>query len=749
MTEIMGDKRGNGPSGAVNRRAFLQAAGAGVVALMIPLPFLGKGGRAGAAAGDFEPNAWLRVGADGRFIFVLDRAEMGQGVMTALPTLLGEELDVDPSRFVIEHAPVDHRYDNPTLNMQVTGGSTSVFAAWGPLRKAGASARARFVGAAAQTWNVPVGELTTEDGMVMHAASGKSAPYGTFVEKAATIEVDDEKVVLKDPAKFRWIGKSRDRLENDLKVTGRASFGIDTQPTDMRVAFAVMAPKLGSTVKSVDDAAAKAMDGVFGIHRVSFGVAVVARSYWHAKRAAEALVITWDDDSVLSKISTAQIRADYAALAKSGDGAKDARDDGDVDAVMPTAKAKVEAVYEAPYWAHATMEPQNCTAVVRDGHCEVWVPTQAPTLARRAAAVASGLPESDVTVHTTLLGGGFGRRSMTDFVVQAVEIAKAHGTTPVKLVWSREQDMQQSPYRPCSYHALTAGIDAEGNPIAWTHRIVAQSILGQLVPSWAPAMMPGWIPEFAKTWAGSAAGWAMGKSVDDTAVEGAKDHPYAIPNVYVDYIHKDHGVPVAFWRSVGHSYTGFVVESFMDEVAHLAGKDPYEYRRGLLKGAPRNLAVLEAVAKKAGWSNAPMGEGKGRGIAQHASFRSFAATVAEVEVKGTEIRVTRVVTVIDCGRVINPDMLKAQVESATIYGLTALLKSDITHVDGAVVQSNFHDYTMLRLNEAPVIEVEVIPSDVDPTGVGEPGLPPVLGAVANAVFAATKQRLRSMPLKLS
>lgn len=733
------------PSVDVSRRKFIQLAGSGAGALVIGLyiPFALQDD-ADAAAKSYAPNAWLRVTSDGEYTFILDRAEMGQGVMTALPLLLGEELDFDPRRFKIENAPADRRYDNSDLSMQVTGGSTSVHAAWRPLRKAGAEARMAFVMAAAEAWRVPLAECETENGLVIHKKSNQSVHYHKLLEAAEKIQVGD--VVLKTPAQFRYIGKPMGRLENHAKVTGKPVFGIDVTHDNLHVGYIIRKPSLGATPSRFEAKKAMELKGVQGVYQVSNGVAVVAKNYWLAKKAAALVDVEWSTDKSLSATSSESILKAYTdALAANN--AQVATDKGDWDAAVKSATKTIEATYEIPYVAHATMEPQNCTAFISTDKCQVWAPTQSPPLARKAAAAASGMSEDQIEIYTTLLGGGFGRRLAQDYVGEAVEVAKAC-KVPVKVVWSREQDMQHSILRPNSLHSLRATFDASNQPTGWYHHLVSQSILAHITPEWGPAIMPDWVPNFAKNAAGSFSSWLMrGRTIDDTAVEGAKDMPYDIPSIYVEHTYVEPGVAIGFWRSVGHSYTGFVVEGFVDEVAHASGQDPFAFRKSLLKDSPRNLKVLETVADRAGWTN-KLEAGRFRGIAQHASFRSFAAAVAEVAVQDNNIAVKRVTVAVDCGTVINPDMVKAQVESAVLFGLTAALHSEITLQNGAVVQSNFHDYPILRMNEAPIIDVHIVASTEAPTGIGEPGVPPIAPAVANAVFAATGKRLRKLPLKL-
>ena len=734
------------------RRVFIARAGAtaGVLVVALQVPGFSRfgAGLANAAenTGVFEANAWLSINAKGEFVFMLDRAEMGQGVMTALPMMFGEEFDVDPRRFKIENAPADRKYDNKDLNMQVTGGSTSVHAAWGPLRQAGADLRAIFVLAAAKKWGVTPNDCRTSNGVVFTGADSatKQIAYSELVDLAKKEKVKD--APLKNPAQYLYIGKDFPRLENRAKVTGAAGFGVDVRIENLVVATIIRPPQIDAKVTSFDGEAAKASAGVVGVILMpeGSGVAVLARSYWHSKEAAQKVKVVWSGGR--SEISSEKIREQFEAALKRGTSKAEKR--GNVENAVVNAPIILQETYELPYLAHATLEPQNCTAVVSKTKCEVWAPTQSPALAHAAAIEASGLKPSEVFIHTTMLGGGFGRRLAQDYVREAVLLAKISGK-PVKVVWSREDDMQQSPYRPASLHKLRGAIDNQGKLVAWEHHMAGPSILAQLIPDWAPAMMPGWIPGFIKKSAGGIGSWAMkGRTIDDTAVEGAKDMPYAVDAFYMGHAHVDPGVPVGFWRSVGHSYTGFVVESFVDELAHKAGEDPVAFRRRLLLDKNREKAVMDLVAIKADWGK-KLPKGTGMGIAQHASFRSYAAVVAEVVVEGKNIKVQKIFAAIDCGRVINPDMVRAQVEGAVIFGLSAALKGQITFKNGAVEQSNFHDYQILRNFETPQIEVHIIQSDADPTGVGEPGVPPVAPAVANAIFAASQNRLRKLPLEIT
>jgi CO/xanthine dehydrogenase Mo-binding subunit len=734
----------------LTRRAFVTVTG--MVAGGLAVGFdLARGAPAPSAPGmgvdavppeAFAPNAWIRVLPDDRIVFVLDKTEMGQGVMTALPMIVAEELGVDPDRLEVVNAPADRRYVG-SLNLQLTGGSASVASSWKPLREAGSVTRQMLVTAGARSFGVPESECTVDGGRVKHAPSGREATFGSLATAAAKLPVPAPKP--KDPKDFKVVGRSVRRLDALAKVTGKAGFGIDVQLPGLVVAVVKRCPVFGGKAKSYDAAKVAAVPGIEGVIDVPSGVAIVAKRYWQARKAAELLEIEWDLGPRAGASTEATI-AEYDKRAAAT--LKDLVGGSKIAAALKSAGDKVvDAVYELPYLAHAPMEPINCTAQVTASGCDIWAPTQAPGLAQQLAAEVTGLPHDKVRVHTTFIGGGFGRRLYQDFVVEAVEIARRI-KKPVKVQWSREDDIRHDFYRPATVHHLKGAVNAGGGVAAWTHAIVGQSLLIGALPEWLRAMMPIWMPEGLKAFAGRTAGSVLRFVGDDqTSHEGADDIPYAVDNLAVEYGFVEEGPPVGFWRSVGHSYTGFVVESFVDELAHAAGTDPVEFRRKLLKDHARHLGVLDLAVAKAGWSTPPPA-GVFRGVAQHFSFGSYAAHVAEVSVKDGAISVQRIVSAIDCGRAVNPDLVAAQVESAVVFGLSAALMGEITVKDGAIVQSNFHDYPVMRMAEAPRIEVHVVPSEADPSGVGEPGLPPIAPAIANAVFAATGKRLRKLPLKL-
>jgi len=696
----------------MERRDFLQVAGTIGAGLVIGFKIPTRRGVA-----PFAPNAWLRIGTDDSVLVIVDRSEMGQGVTTSLPMLLAEELEADWTKIRFEFAPADKAYINQLFGIQGTGGSSSVRAAWKPLRVAGAQARTMLIAAAAQTWSVEPASCHAEAGTVIHAATNRRLSYGALAQRAAALPVPAD-VQLKDPKDWRLAGKPTKRLDTRFKVNGTAQFGIDVRVPGMLTAVVARSPVFGGTVRSFDATAAKAIPGVRHVVQISSGVAVVGDGYWPAKQGRDALTVAWDEGPV-AQVSSASISSLFAQRATQ-DGAV-ARHDGDAVAALAGAAQRVEAVYEMPFLAHATMEPMNCTAHVRADGVDIWAPTQNQTGVQMVGGQIGGVPPEKVAVHTTYLGGGFGRRFELDFVMEALETSKAAGA-PVKVIWSREDDIQHAQYRPANYHQLRAGLDASGRPVSWTHRIVAPSIMARMFPQ------------------------MVKNGLDGEAVEGGVGLPYAIPNVHVDYQLTDTGIPVGFWRSVNNSFNAFAVEGFTDELAAAAKQDPYEYRRALLANAPRDRGVLELAASKAGWGT-PLPAGRGRGIAVYKSFESFAAQVAEVSVSPEgDVRVHRVVCAIDCGMHVNPSTIEAQMQSGIVYGLTAALKGAIDIQGGRVVQSNFHDYQMLRLAEMPVVEVHIVPSSEEPGGVGEPGTPPIAPAVCNAIFAVTGKRIRRLPI---
>jgi isoquinoline 1-oxidoreductase beta subunit len=711
----------------VGRREFIRtgaAIGGGLlVSLYAPLP----GGPSSALAADekdFALNAFVRIGTDESVTVISAHSEMGQGIYTSLPMLLNEELQADWSKIRVEPAPVDKVYNHPVFGVQMTGGSTTSPAEWERYRKMGATARVMLIEAAATKWGVEASTCRVEKGVVVHAAMSKRASYGSLANAAAKL-TPPTNVPLKNPKDFTLVGKPTRRLDTPSKANGTAQFGLDVIVPGMLTAVVARPPVFGGKVAKLDAREALKVPGVKAVEQVPSGVAVIAERFWPAKLGREKLVIEWDLGPNAG-LSTEKMLRDFAETAlKPGAIAKKT---GDPAAALKTAAKTVTAEYDVPYLAHAMMEPLNCVVDLRRDSCEIWTGTQFETVDRANAAQAAALPPERVQIHTTLLGGGFGRRAnpTSDFVVEAVHVAKA-AKAPVKVVWTREDDMRGGWYRPMWHDRFVAGLDANGDPVAWTHTIVGQSIM-QGTPFEAYGIKDG---------------------IDSASVEGAADLLYGMPNLQVDLHTPKIGVPVQWWRSVGHSHTGFSVEAFFDEVAHAGGKDPYELRRKLLAKQPRMLAVLELAAQKADWGS-KLPPGVGRGIATHFSFDSYVAQVVEASVeKGGAVRVHRVVCALDCGLVINPDTVRAQMEGGIIFGLTAALKTEITLKDGRVEQGNFHDYQMLRIFESPEIEVHIVPSGENPTGVGEPGVPPVAPALANAIFAATGKRVRRLPIRAS
>ncbi|AGA30131.1 xanthine dehydrogenase family protein molybdopterin-binding subunit [Singulisphaera acidiphila] len=709
----------------LSRRGFLKTsvlAGGGLI-LGVYLPSSPNPSEAAEdQVATFEANAFVRIGADESVTVLINHAEMGQGIYNGLSMIVAEELDADWSKVRAEAAPVDPVYNHTLYGTQMTGGSTSTWTEWERLRKAGATARAMLIAAAAETWKVNASSCHAENGQVVHGDSGRRLSFGQLVAPASRLTPPKE-VALKDPKNFKLIGKATKRLDTPEKTNGTAVFGLDVSVPGMLVAVVLRPPVFGGKAKSWNGDKAKGVPGVRHVVEIDRGVAVVADGFWAAKRGRAALEVVWDEGP-LAELDSRTQRAHYAELAKRPGAV--AKKTGDVAAGMAGAAKTLDAFYELPYLAHATMEPLNCVADVRADGCDVWTGTQAQTFDRDATAKATGLKPSQVKIHTTLLGGGFGRRAVLDshFVLEAVQLSKAV-KAPVKVIWTREDDIRGGYYRPAASHSIRGGLTAAGQPVAWEHRIVCQSfIMG--TPFETAIVKDG---------------------VDDTAVEGAADLPYEVPNLLVDWQIAPGGVPTLWFRSVGHTHTAFVVESFLDELAHAVGQDPLELRRSLLGNHPRHKRVLELAAEKAGWGQ-PLPEGHGRGLAVHESFGSFVAHVAEVSVSDDgKIRVHRVVCGIDCGPTVNPDAVRAQMEGCIAFGLTAALYGELTFVNGRVQQRNFHDYPILRMNEMPVVEVHIVPTTDKMGGVGEPGVPPVAPALTNAIFAATGKRVRRLPIR--
>jgi isoquinoline 1-oxidoreductase subunit beta len=698
-----------------SRRRFLKVSAAAVGGLVISVALPPLRGR--AATADIQPmlTAFLRIAPDGSVTVIVPNSEMGQGVATSEPMLIAEELEVDWRQISVEFAPVSPAYVNPIFHMQGTGGSTSTKAFFVPLRQAGAVAREMLRQAAASKWHVPVTECKASDGRIIHR-SGKSEGYGALADAAARLPVPAN-VPLKSRSDWKLIGKPTRRLDTPAKVDGSARFGIDVSVPGMLVGTIAHCPVFGGTLKAVDDKPALAVNGVKAVVKLPDAVAVVGNGYWPAKKGLMALKPQWDYGA------NAALDSEHIAAALRGELATEgaiAESSGDAIAALRQSTKTVDVTYTAPFLAHATMEPMNATANVRADGCEVWAPLQIQGSAQRAVAGALGLSPEKVKINTTYLGGGFGRRGEVDYIVQAVMVSKAAGK-PVKLIWSREEDIQHDFYRPVSLARLRAGLDAGGKVTAWDFKIVSPSIMTRVFPQ------------------------RMKNRLDPSSVEGAIESPYAPANRRIEYAMREVGVPVGFWRSVGNSISGFYVEGLVDELAHAAGRDPLTFRRELLANKPRHLAVLDKAAAMANWHQPPSA-GHFRGIAMHQAFGSIVAEVVEISIGKDGLRVHRVDCAVDCGLAVNPASITAQMQSGIVFGLTAALFGEITLKQGRVQQANFNTYPMLQIGQMPVIEVSIIQSGDKLGGIGEPGVPPIAPALVNAVFAATGKRLRSLPI---
>lgn len=715
---------------------------------------LGSGAMLATEQGEAALNGWVKIAPDGKVTVAVPRSEMGQGVLTSLPMLLVEELDARWEDVKVEQAPVARIYANAAmllnvvpftsdddstlarvarasvqrlgyaLSLQVTGGSSSIRDAWEPLRLAGATARAMLIQAAAQRWGVAVGDCRAEAGQVINTKTGAKLGFGELATAAASLTPPDD-VPFKDPSQYKLIGRPVPRQDTPAKVNGTAVYGIDVQVDGMVYAAIAQPPVFGAVIERVDDAAVLKRPGVLKVLRIPQGVVVVANNWWRAKQALAELKITYAphaNDKVASANIVQQYKDELAAQEGFSYGTK-----GDPEAALKTASKVIEAEYWAPFLAHAAMEPINCVAQVKGGHVEVWCGTQSTSLAKWKAAQTADVSQDKVTLHVPYLGGGFGRRLEVDMVEQAVAIAMQLNGQPVKLLWTREEDMQHDMYRPAALSRFKAAVDAQGRVTAWTNRVAAQSVSFDSVKRLVS--------------------WAAANSPDKNQIEGAFDIPYGFEHISVRQVRPQTHVPVGSWRSVGHSYNAFFTESFVDELAHAAGQDPYAYRKGLLSQHPRHRAVLDLAASKAGWGQ-PLPAGRARGIALHESFGSICAEVAEVSVEGGQVRVHKVTCAIDCGVVVNPDTVDAQMQSSIVYGLSAALFGEITIANGRVEQSSFPSYDALHMAQMPVIDTHIVPSTAAPGGVGEPGTPPIAPAVTNALYALTKQRVRSLPIRL-
>ncbi|HLW24755.1 MAG TPA: xanthine dehydrogenase family protein molybdopterin-binding subunit [Steroidobacteraceae bacterium] len=718
-----------------SRRRFLKGAGqVTLAALTIGFEWGASSRRAralsaGPKTAPFAPNAFLRIGADDSVTVIAKHVEMGQGAYTGIATIVAEELDADWSRVRVESAPADaKRYANLAFGtIQGTGGSSAMANSWMQLREAGAKARAMLLSAAAQQWGVPVDHLMVEQGVVHERTGHRKATFGALVARASTLPVPAT-AALKDPKDFKLIGQRAPRVDVPAKCDGTAQFTLDVREPGMLVALLERPPRFGATVLSFDGAAATAVPGVVKVVQVPYGVAVIAQGFWSAKNGRDALKVQWDETHA-EKRSSAEIMSEYRRLAEQP--ALSARKEGDAQRALGTAAHRLSATFEFPYLAHAPMEPLDAVVRLTPERCDIWAGDQFQTIDQANAARIAGLAPEQVYINTLYAGGSFGRRANpgSDYISQAVAIAKAHGAdgTPIKLQWTREDDVRGGLYRPMYLHSLEAGLSSAGELVGWRHRIVGQSIV-------ANTPFQSMIKE----------------GVDPTSVEGAATIAYAIPNLSVELATTQVGVPTLWWRVVGSSHTTFAVEAFIDEAAHAAGQDPYQFRRKLLANHVRLRGVLDLAAQKAGWSSKPLSSGRGRGIAVAEAFNTFVAQVAEVRVdQAGTVTVERVVCAVDCGTPINPDIIKAQMEGGIGFGLGAALYGAITLKDGRVEQSNFNGYRVLRINEMPAVEVHIVPSSEAPTGVGEPGVAPIGPALANAIFAATGQRHYVFPLTKS
>jgi isoquinoline 1-oxidoreductase beta subunit len=712
------------PMSALDRRDFLKvgaALGGGLVLGVAPPLGARKAWAAAEAPAPFAPNAFVRIDRQGVVTLVMPMVEMGQGIYTAMAMLLAEELEVGLDQVRLEHAPADDAlYANSMLHIQTTGLSASIRAFWTPLRQAGAVGRTLLVAAAAKRWKVDPAACRAQRGMVSDSAGARHLGYGELADAAAALPVPTAgSVVLKDPKDYKLIGTPARRLEAPDKISGGAGFGIDVRRPDMKIAAIAISPVFGGKPKAVNEAAARGVRGVHQVVRIDNAVAVVADHMWAAKKGLAAAAVQWDDGPNAT-VSTADVVRQLEEASKQPGVA--ARHEGDADKALAGAAQRIDAIYQAPFLAHAAMEPMNCAVHVRKDGCDLWVGTQAPTLTQMVVAQVTGLPKEAVKIHNHFLGGGFGRRLEPDGSVLAVKIAQ-QVDGPVKVVWSREEDIQHDMYRPYYYDRISAGLDASGKPVAWTHRIAGSSIVARYVPS------------------------LYKNGYDFDAVEAAAEPPYALPNIHVDFVRVEPpGIPTAFWRGVGPTHNVFVVESFIDELAALAKQDPVTYRRALLGHNPRALGVLNLAAEKAGWGR-PMPAGRGRGVSLQFAFGSYLSQVAEVEVaKDGSVKVHRIVCAVDCGQVVNPGTIAAQMEGGSIFGLTAALHGTITLKNGRVEQSNFNDYLPMRIDEVPVIETHFVKSTEAPGGIGEAATAAVGPAVANAIFAATGKRIRTLPI---
>ncbi|BFM17557.1 xanthine dehydrogenase family protein molybdopterin-binding subunit [Maricurvus nonylphenolicus] len=730
----------------LNRRRFLTMAGITGGGLIVgvsltnctiakPLPFKQR-------QDAFAPDAFLQITTTSEIHFYLPSSEMGQGVYSGLTTLLAEELKVAPESIQVHHAGVHSKYRNAEVGIQGTGGSSSIKGHFLSIRQAGANAREAIRQAASQQLNAPLAEIRLHQGKVYW--KGQSLLYGNFVKTAGTLPVPDSAPLTPD-TEFTYIGKPRVRNDALEKVTGSAVFGIDVDIPNLHYAVMLRSPVHGGTVKHFNPNQVSQLPGIKTVIPILNGVAVVATSYWQAQQAAKQLDVEWALPAKAESASSVQIKADFKHVLIKEPGIQ-VEESGEGKRALSRAEKIIEAEYWAPYLAHATMEPQNCTVRLTSTHCEVWAPTQIPEVAQGIAALHAGLSQEQVSIHTTFMGGGFGRRAQSDFIAEAVSIAKATGL-PIQAVWSREDDTRHDWYRPASLVRLQAGLDKTGNIDCWYAKRIGPNVLPYVLDENIDGLLQGKLPETWADWLSKRGYGLFNNHISEPFSTEGLWEDYDIPHKDINHATYDPGIRTGFWRSVGHSFNAFFKESFIDELAHTTQKDPVAYRLHHAKGNPRLSKVIEQVADKAGW-NQPLAEGHFHGIAAHKSFDTYVAQIAEVSIHSNTPRVHKVTCVVDCGVVVTPDIVKAQMESGIIYGLTAALHGEITFHKGAAEQTNFHDYPMMRMSEAPAIEVHIIDSKEQPTGVGEPGLPPVAAAVANAIYAANGRRLRSLPLRL-
>ena len=699
---------------SLTRRDLLKASAVvgGGLLLGLSLPERATAAALGKAGG--QPVAWLRIAPDNTITVLVDRSEMGQGVYTAMTQLLAEELEVEPAAVCVTAAPVGDAYINALLGGQLTGGSTSVRDGWEKLRRAGAQARTMLVQAAANHWSLPASSLYASGGAV-YDGRGHRLTYGELAESAAKLPLPKD-VELKPANAFKVVGKPHQRLDTGIKVDGTAVFGIDVKLPGMLHASIEQSPTVGGKLHSFDASAAEKLPGVHKVMATTSGVAVIADHYWQARRARAAVKVTW---AAGPKATLATAESGATVEAGAANAGKPARQEGDATAALGKAAKVLRATYNLPLLAHATLEPQNCTADVKADRCDLYAPTQFQVLAQGVAAQAAGLAPAQVEVHTTYLGGGFGRRLEVDFIPAAVECSKAVGR-PVKVIWTREDDMTHDTYRPAFHEEVAAGLDEDGRIVAWHLHLTAPSVTARMFPGIAAQM------------------------VDPFAIEAAANYPYDVPNVHVDYRQQEVGVDVGYNRSVSHAPNCFVVESFMDELAHAAGKDPYEFRHGLLARQPRYRRVLEEAAKRGGWGKAP--KGRFQGISLMEGYGSYLALVAEISVTRGQLKIHKLTCAVDCGQMVNPNIVAQQVEGGIVFGLSAALWGDITLAGGAVQEKNFDTYRLVRMNESPEIVVHLVESTEAPGGIGEPSVAMVAPALGNAIFAATKKRVRALPI---